>query len=338
MPLTGRRLDILRIIVEDYIGAATPIASKAIADKYGLKASPATIRNDMAYLEQEGYVTRPHISAGSVPTDKAYHYYVDSINEDVALSQAEQRIICQLLQEAKEEIEQWLRLAAAVLARFVRNTAMVTLPIAGQCRFKHLDLVALHDFMALLILVLYGARIKQQVLSFDRQVSQDELTRSANKISRMYAGMTHSEILAMKPELSIEEKRMSECSIGMMAAEDRLKYGKAYLEGLHFMLSQPEFARSPRIPDILQVLDKEDWLGNIPCPGPSVMTVRVIIGEENPEEGLRDLSLAISSYGVPGKVSGMVGVLGPKRMDYVRTISLLNYFAKLLSSTVGEYV
>mgnify|MGYP001149555115 CR=1 FL=1 len=158
MILAGRREGILRIVVEDYIFGAAPIASKTIVDKHGLKVSPATIRSDMAYLEQEGYITRPHSSAGSIPTDKAYRYYVELVIEDIKLPLAEQYMMYELLQETKEEIEEWLKLAAMWLARFVHNIAIITYPKATQCRLKHLDLVALQDFVALLILVLYEAK------------------------------------------------------------------------------------------------------------------------------------------------------------------------------------
>jgi len=342
MSLTGRREAILRIIVEDYLSGAAPVASKTIVDKYGLKVSPATIRNGMAHLEQEGYITRPHHSAGSVPTDEAYHYYVESVIEDMELPLAEQYMIYEVFRETKEGLEQWLKLAVVWLAHFVHNIALVTYPKASQCRLKHLDLVALQDFVALLILVLHEANVRQQVLSFDRRITQDELTRLANKLNAAYAGMTRSEILASRLELSSEEKQITRCLVDVMATEGKLEYGRPYLEGLHLMLGQPEFANNPRTLNILEVLEEGDWLRNIFCQeldkGKVKGRVKIIIGEENPEEALRDLSLLISQYGVPDKASGIVGVLGPKRMDYARAISSLNCFSTLLSNSVTECI
>ena len=336
MALWERREAVLKIIVKDYITGAVPVASKAIADKHGLEVSPATIRNDITCLEEEGYVTHPHHSAGSIPTDKAYRYYVELIGEDIELPPGEQYLIYHLLQETREEIEQWLKLAAAWLARFVRNMALVTSPRATHCRLKHLDLVALQDFVALLILVLYGAKVKQQVLSFDKGIKQDELTKLANKLNSIYVGMTSSEILANKVELSPEEKQVSQCLAKMIAAEDKLEYGKPYLEGLHLMLSQPEFANNPKTLNILEMLEGENWLRNISCQQLSKGEVRVIIGEENPEPPLQDLSLIISLYGIPDKASGIVGVLGPKRMDYAKAISSLNCLSMLLSNSIAS--
>ncbi len=338
MAVRERRETVLRIIVEDYITGAVPVASSAIVKKYGLKVSPATVRNDTAYLEREGYVIHPHRSAGSVPTDKAYRYYVELIGEEIELPPVEQYLIHQISQEAKEEFEQWLRTMAVFLARLVHNLVVITTPKAVRCRFKHLDLVALQDFMALLIVVLYEAKIRRQVLSFGRKVSQDELTRLANKLTSIYAGMTSSEILADKSELSPEEKQVAECLARIVAAEDQVEYGEPYLEGLRLLLSQPEFSNSPRVLKILEVLEGEEWLRNIFCPELNKGGIKVVIGEENPEPALQDLSFVASRYGVPDKASGIVGVIGPKRMDYAKAISSLNCLSTLLSNSVAEYI
>ncbi len=336
MVLEGRKETVLRIIVKDYITGAVPVASKAIADKYGLEVSSATIRNDIACLEEEGYVTHPHRSAGSMPTDKAYRYYVESISGDIELSSSEQYLIQHLLREAREEIEQWLKLATAWLAHLVHNVAIATSPRATHYRLKYLDLVVLHDFVALLVLVLYGAKVKQQVLSFNKRITQDELAKLANKLNFVYAGMTSSEILAHTAELSPEEKQVSQCLAKMIAAEDKLEHGKPYLDGLHLMLRQPEFANNPKTLNILEMLEGENWLRNISCQEISKGEVKVIIGEENPEPSLQGLSLIISPYGIPDKASGIVGVLGPKRMDYARAISSLSCLSVLLSNSIAS--
>jgi len=338
MAIGERRKTVLRMIVEDYISTAEPVASSAIVKRYGLKVSPATVRNDTAYLEREGYIMHPHRSAGSVPTDKAYRYYVELIREEVGLPPVEEYLIRQISQETKDEFEQWLKTVAALLARLVHNLVVITTPKAIRCRFKYLDLVALQDFMALLIVVLYEAKVRRQVLSFGRKISQDELTKLANKLTSLYAGMTSSEILANQSGLSLEEKQVAECVAKIIAAEDQLEYGEPYLEGLRLLLSQPEFSNNPRALKILEVLEGKDWLRNIFCLGLSNEGVKVVIGEENPEPALQDLSLIASQYGVPGKARGVVGVIGPKRMDYAKAISSLNYLSTLLSNSVAEYI
>jgi len=337
MDVRERRDTVLRVIIEDYIIGAVPVASKAIVERYGLQVSPATIRNDTAYLEQEGYIIHPHHSAGSVPTDKAYRYYVESIVEEIELSPAEQHLIHQISQEVKEELEQWLKMVATLLAHLVHNLVVITTPKAVCCRFKHLDLVALQDFMALLIVVLYEAKVRRQVLSFNRKISQDELTNLANKLTSTYAGMTSNEISAKKERLSSEEIQLSESLTEIMAAEDKLEYGEPYLEGLRLLLSQPEFTNSSRTLSILEMLEGENWLRNIFRQESSKRGVKVVIGGENPEPALQDLSLIASQYGIPDRASGIVGVIGPKRMDYAKAISSLTSLSTLLSNSVVEY-
>lgn len=337
MAVGERRETVLRVIVEDYIAGAVPVASKSIVERYGLKVSPATIRNDTAFLEREGYIIHPHHSAGSIPTDRAYRYYVELIGENIDLPPVEEYLTYYVLQEARQELEQRLKTVAALLAGLVRNLVVITSPKPVRYRLKHLDLVMLQDFMALLIVVLYEARVRRHVLSFERKVTQDELTRLANKLTSAYAGMTSSEILAKKESLSSEERLISECLAEVITAEDKLEYGQPHLEGLRLLLSQPEFTSSPSMLRILEVLEGEEWLRNILCQEFRKGEVKVVIGEENPEPALQDLSLITSQYGRPDRASGILGVIGPKRMDYAKTISSLNCLSGLLSDTAVEY-
>ncbi len=336
--LQERRETVLRVIIEDYIARAVPVASSAIVERYGLRVSTATIRNDMAYLEQEGYIMHPHRSAGSVPTDKAYRYYVELIGEEIELPPVERYLIYQISQETKEELERWLKTVAALLAHLVCNLVVITAPKAILSRLKHLDLVALQDFLVLLIVVLYEAKVRRQVLSFGRKFSQDELTKMANKLTSVYTGKTSKEISAKKEGLSPEERQVVECVAEILAAEDKLEYGEPYLEGLRLLLSQPEFSSNPKALTILEALEAKEWLRNIFCQEPSTGKMKVVIGEENPEPALQDLSLVASQYGVPNKISGIVGVIGPKRMDYAKAISSLNCLSAFLSDSVAEYI
>ena len=334
--LKERREAILRVIVGEYIGRAVPVASKTIAQDYDLKVSPATIRNDMAYLEGEGYITRPHHSAGCIPTDKAYRYYVESLGREVGFSGVEP--IYHPVRKTRDRVESQIRWAVFFLARFVRNLAIITSPKTSQSHFKHLDLVSLQDFVALLILVLYGARIRQRFLSFDEAVSQDELTSLANRFNAVYEGMTRDEILAEEPGLSPRERKVAQAVIDIMEGENRLEYGRPYIEGLYLLLSQPEFSRTSRVVGILELLEKENWLANALGQQASEGKVEVIIGGENAEEALQDFGLVVGRYGVSTKASGIVGVIGPKRMDYSRAISSVNSVSTLLSKSVAEYI
>jgi heat-inducible transcriptional repressor len=289
----------------------------------------------MAYLEEAGYIIRPHTSAGSVPLDKGYRHYVESLAKEAELPLEEQYHIRKLFREVEEEFERWLKLAATIAARLARNAALVTSPKPRQCRFKHLELVALQEFVALMVLVLSEAIIKRQLLSFGEPVTQEQLTILANKLNVVCSGLTSSEILAKKLELPSEEEQVTEAVTDIMAAEDELEYEQPYLEGLRLMLGQPEFAQKDRMLSIMELMETKEWLSSAFAQQSSDVGVQVVIGEENRDETLRDLSLVFSRYGIPGRVGGTIGVIGPTRMDYRRAISTVDYMSGVLSDLVA---
>jgi len=332
--LTRRREDLLRILVGEYIATAQPVASEAIFRNYELGVSPATIRNDMAYLESEGYIMRPYTSAGTVPLDKAYRYYVESLAQDIELPAEEQSRIRNLFAEA-EEMERWLKLAATLVARLVRNAALVTFPKARQSRFRHLEMVAVHEFLALLVLVLSDTVLRRHLLPFDESVTQEQLAELANKLNLAYGGLSRREIKSKKLELSPSEERVSGAVLDIMAAEAEAKYDQPYLEGLRFMLGQPEFARRDRMLDIMELMEARGWLDYVSSSRLGDRGVQVLIGHENPDEALQDLSLVFSGYGVPDRAVGTIVVIGPTRMDYRRAISSVDYISEVLSDLVA---
>ena len=333
--LTRRRETVLKIIVSEYIATAVHVASETIFRNYTLGVSPATIRNDMAYLEQEGYIARPHTSSGSVPLDKGYRYYVESLAKETELPLEDQYRIRKLFHEVEEEFERWLKLAAAIAARLVRNAALVTFPKSTQCRFRHLELVGLQEFVALMVLVLSEAIIKRQLLSFEEPVTQERLTTMANKLNATYVGSTGSEILTKKVGLTSEEEQVAKAVVDIMTAEDELEYEEPYLDGLRLMLGQPEFAHKDRMLSIMELMETKEWLSSAFAQQSSDVGVQVVIGEENRDETLHDLSVVFSRYGIPGRVGGTIGIIGPTRMDYRRAISTVDYMSAVLSDLVA---
>jgi len=333
--LSARSEAILRSIIEQYIDKATPVSSQSIFSKCQLGVSPATIRNEMALLEDEGYVTRPHTSAGSIPTDKGYRYYVGLLH-NIELPPSEQRLIRHLFHQIERELEEWLRLAATLIAQLVQNMAVVTIPKTVNCRFKYLELVALQDVLALVILVLRGAKIKQQLITFDQAISQAKLTVIGNKLNAVYSDLTRAEILSKEIELTPIEQQIVDCIMNMMQAEDNQEYEEPHLNGLHFMLNQPEFANNRRIPSLLELVDRRSLLSIIAPHGLSTDEVQVVIGKENEAEIIQDYSVVISRYGLSNEAVGAIGVIGPTRMPYARAISTVNYLSHVLSGLSSE--
>jgi heat-inducible transcriptional repressor len=321
--------------VEQYIVKATPVSSQTVINGYELGVSTATIRNEMAHLEQESYITRPHPSAGSVPTDKGYRYYVETLM-DIQLPLAEQRLVNHLFHQVERELGEWLNLAVTLIAQLVQNVAVVTMPKTVACRFKHLELVTLHNSLALLVLVLRGAKAKQQLITFTQVIAQSELTTIANKLNTTYSGLTSSRIQAKNTRLSPIELQVTDCLLKVMKAEDKQEYEEPYLDGLHFILNQPEFAHSQRMLNLMELVEHRNLLRNIVPSGLTNQGVQVVIGKENRAEVIHDYSVVISHYGILQEAVGTIGVVGPTRMPYARAISTVDYLSSVLSRLVTE--
>lgn len=315
-----------------------PVGSETMVRKYRLPVSSATIRNEMAKLEEEGYITHPHTSAGRVPSDKGYRYYIESLMEEQDLTQEERETIRHQFHQAGRELEEWVRLAAAVLAQAVRNMAVVTTPRSPHCRLKHLELVSLRDLAVLLVLVLQDGRLMQQVLTLSKALSQDELTAAAHRLTDLYKGLTASQAQSKAVELSTLESQVMDEVRALMTAEDEGRYDEAFLEGVPLVLGQPEFSRTEKMLDLLAVLDEYSLTRMLPLRSLAGEGVTVVIGRENQEDALRECSLLVTRYGVPGALSGALAVLGPTRMRYPRTISTVRYLGALMSDLVSQYV
>jgi heat-inducible transcriptional repressor len=333
--LSARSEIILKSIIGWYIEHAVPVSSQNLVHDYDLGVSSATVRNEMADLEGKGYIIRPHTSAGSIPSDKGYRYYVASLDE-LSLPVSEQRMISHLFHQVEGKMDEWLSLAAAVIARISQNTAVITAPKTVDCQFKHMELVSIQDCLVLLVLVLKGARIKQQLLTFDTPISQNDLTKISARMNMEYEGLTASEIREKSPAAVSPEKQIINSLIDITQSEEGQEYNQSYLEGLHFLLNQPEFSHSQKIQAVMELLEHRNMLGTILPQEKADQKVRVVIGSENKAEMAQECSLVISRYGLPDQASGMIMVIGPTRMHYPRVISAVNYLSLLLSGMVGE--
>src|SRR5215212_7818381 len=182
--MNERRELVLKLVVQEFIeNPLTPVASELLVRKYGLNVSSATVRNELAALEELGYLMHLHTSAGRVPTDAGYRYFVENLMDRMPLSQTEQRTIRHQFYQVRSELDQWIQLAGAVLARTAQNASVVTPPRAYQSRFKHLELIAIHDTTVLLVLVLHDGTIRQQTFTLDTAHQQEDLSRSATRIN-----------------------------------------------------------------------------------------------------------------------------------------------------------
>jgi len=333
--LSQRTETILKSIVGQYITKATPVPSQSLINDYELGVSAATIRNEMAHLEQEGYIVRPHPSAGSIPLDKGYRCYVESLG-DVRLPLTEQRLVSHLFHQVEQELEEWLNLAVRLAAKMVQNVAVVTMPKPQACQFKHLELVSLQDKIVLIVLVLSGAKVRHQLISFDQSISQLELTTIANKLSITYSGLSSSEIPAMGTGLSSTEQPVTDCLIRVMESEDNEEYEEQYLDGLHLMLNQPEFAYNQRMLSLMELVEQRNLVKSIIPPKTTANRVQVVIGKENTTEAIRNYSVVIARYGSPTEATGTIAVIGPTRMAYARAIAAVDYMSLMLGGLMSK--
>ena len=333
--LTTRQQAILAMVVREYIDKARPVASKTLVERYNLSVSPATVRNEMACLEEQGYLTHLHTSAGRMPTEKGYRYFVERLIQEVELPLAEQRKIRHQFHQIHMDLDKWMTLAAAVLAHTARCAALVTAPRTLRCRFKHLELIPLQGSLVLLILVLQGGTVKQQMLNLFQPLSQDELTRTANRLNDLCQGLEAEQIAACLPQMLPFEKQMAEVAINIIKGAEEPRDVHRY--GLINILRQPEFAQVENVCQLITILEQGGSLEKIlseAAVGPG--GVQVIIGGEGRWEELASYSIVLARYGAVDRAVGALGVLGPLRMPYRRAISTVRYVAGLLSDMIIE--
>jgi heat-inducible transcriptional repressor len=308
-----------------------------LLDQYDLGVSSATVRNEMARLEELGYLTHPHTSAGRVPTDMGYRFFVERSLGDVSLPATEQRMIIHQFHQARLDLNQWMRLAATTLTRTSRNASLVTAPQAEKARFKHIELISTQDKMVLLILVLQGGNVQQQMLTLAEPLTQPELSQSADIINQMCSGLGVVEVRARVQDLPTFESEICNLVLDMMARCET-HISEVYRDGLTEMLSQPEFTDTGTSQGALRLLEERSFLTDFLTEtlSPNVGGVQVIIGGEGRWEELSNCSMVLARYGVPGFATGALGVLGPTRMPYGRAISAVRLVAELMSDLVYE--
>jgi len=332
--VSNRASRILNYIVKEYIEHAAPVPSQEIADRASLGVSPAPIRNDMAFLEREGYLIRPHTSAGCIPSDKGYRHFVESI-DDVRLSFEEQRLISHTFHQVEREVEAWVSLTASMLARLTKNVAVVSLPKSTDCILKHVELISVHENRALIVVVLEGAKVKQQLITLNEPVTQPALTAVGTKLNSALSGLTARQIGNKKLELAPLEQQALDFLLGIMKAEDGQEYQDPYLEGWHFILDQPEFTESESMRKLMALVEERGLLKVI-LPGEiSNRGVHVIIGKENRNEAIQNCSVVLTNYGLPEQATGTIAVVGPTRMPYNHTIPVVYYLSSVLSRLVA---
>ncbi len=334
--ITPRQAKLLGIVIQEYVKSAQPVGSNTIAQTYDLGVSSATIRNDLAALEREGLLTHPHTSAGRVPTDMGYRYFVQNLLADSELSTTERRDIRIQFGQARLELDQWLRLSTSVLARTTQAAALATAPRTSVSRYKHLELVAIHGIKVLLILVLQEGAVKQQLLDIDQPMEQAELSRTSNELNDHLVGLSAGAIGERLATLSPFARQVAMLVTDLIAGMDRQMNSTIYRDGLMQILDAPEFAEGDNVRRIVQVFEEQSVLEQVVDQYSDMDDIHVVISGDGRFAELRGISLVLARYGVMDRATGLLGVMGPRRMLYGRTMGAVRFVAALMSEMVEE--
>ncbi len=336
--LSDRQQMLLSLVIREYTETAQAVSSKALVEKYNLGISSATVRNELLALTELGYLRQPHTSAGREPTEAGYRFFVQRLIGEAELPLAEQRTISHQFYQARGEVDQWMRLAASVLAQHGRGASLVTAPRQVQARFKHLELIATQGRTVLLVLVLNGGEVRQQMLALAEPVAQPALSAAAARLNTACAGLDVESMLSQAAHLSTLEQEVLRLVAEMMRKSEAFSAWDVHRDGIASVLAEPEFANSDSARQALRVLEERTYLEEFlaKAVAPTVGGVQVVIGGENAWQELKECSMVLARYGVPGYATGALGVLGPQRMAYSRAISAVRFVAGLMSELIYE--
>ena len=333
---------ILRAVIEEYVTTATPVGSQALVERYRLGVSSATVRAVLAELEAAGLLTHPHTSAGRVPTETGYRYYVESIVDSVPLPPVEQLMIRHQFGQVEYASEHWFRLAATTLASVTRAAGLATPAKPVSAHLRRLDLVSISDRMASLILVLREGSLKQVLISLEESTEQEELSRIATILNQLLEGRTAVEaehgLAALdpaNPTLALA-RRVGDRVVRALQEFDAASIEELFSDGLLNVMAAPEFAQSEKLRRVFAALENRAYLAHLIDGVAGSGTVRVYIGHENPAEDMADVSLVLASYGHPGRGVGVVGVLGPTRMAYPQAIGTVRFVSGLMDELIDH--
>lgn len=330
-----RRLAVLRAIVTDYVETREPVGSKALVERHSLGVSPATIRNDMASLEEEGYIAQPHTSAGRVPTDKGYRLFVDRLTTVKPLSIAEKRAIGSLLDGAVD-LDDVLDRTVRLLAQLTRQVAVVQYPSLSRSTVRHVELVPIGGHRLLVVLITNTGRVEQRVVDVGADPGEVLLADLRSRLNGVAAGCRLTKVAAMVatlPEAFAPEDRPL-VRLVLEALEDSLaieREERIVLAGTaNLARSGTDFARS--IGPVLEALEEQVVLMKLLSEmAEDLSQVGVRIGRETANDNLSETAVIASGYGGQGEVVARLGVLGPTRMDYPMTMAAVRAVARYVS-------
>jgi heat-inducible transcriptional repressor len=337
--LSHREKEVLKFIVENFILAALPVGSRAISKRTDLRVSSATIRNVMSDLEDMEFLSTPHTSAGRVPTDKAYRYYVNMLMNKKSLNVKEIDILRSNIESKKSNLfenDELFIETSKILGKISHQLAIVTQPLLNTGVFKKLELIDLSSNKILVVINVKSGFVRTVIMEIDTEINREKLDKLTSFLNERLQGLTLREIRETFNErvkdYSSEEPELIKLfinSIDKLYSEEE-KGGRIYISGTGEIILQPEFDDPQSFKKIIELAEDKDLVVHLFQNASNDDSISISIGAENTEKKLKDYSVVCSTYKF-GDIKGNIGIIGPKRMNYGKMISLLDYTSKLIT-------
>jgi len=334
--LSERQRRILRQIVREYVATGRAVGSKALVEGGDLGVSSATIRNEMAALEELGFLEHLHTSGGRIPTAAGYRYFVAHLMGEVELPSEEQLTILHQFRQVELQLEQWIELAAATLAHAAGNISVVSAPVPQTPRLRHVELISLQPRLGLIILVTTDGAVRQALVHWPEEADQEALSPLADGLSAALRGLSADDVSYRAAGASGLARTALEQIAAAMRGMATDFAASIHHSGLEHALGQPEFSGATEAQELLALLGGGSFLSAILPQLDQHAGVQVFIGEENAAPDMREVALVLAPYGRPEVAVGVVGVLGPTRLAYPEAIGTVRFVSGLMNELVDH--
>ena len=335
--MEDRKQAILRAVVHEFTTSAIPVGSQALQSRYFVNLSSATIRSELAELSDQGYLTQPHTSAGRMPTDFGYRYFVDFLMDLEKVPERVNAFIADELRKAPNDVQGMVEKVAMTVAAVTQNASVASAPHGSQARIKHLDLVSLEPKEVLLILLLEGNLLRQQVVNVSQPSTQAQLTKLAARLNTGLTGRASDEARNAYDTAPLGlEKELLGRVVAVLDLYEKGSEGLVVHDGVRNLVRQPEFAESAKVQQVLEVLEETRYLTMLLRQLIGDSDLQIVIGSENSSSQLQGCAVVLTTYGPSNRLRGVLGVIGPTRMEYSQTVARLQAVARGASERMAE--
>ncbi|MFH1776868.1 MAG: heat-inducible transcriptional repressor HrcA [Candidatus Omnitrophota bacterium] len=336
-----RQRRILGFIVTSYISLGNPVSSRTICRRYRLGLCPATIRNVMADLEEMGLITHPYTSAGRIPTDKGYRFYIDALRQELMPTQEEKDYVVKEFRKIEKELENLLVKTGKLLADMTKYTSMISPPQIEHSRLKRIDLILLDNEKVVVVVVSNAGVVKHTIVKLKIKIEETELRQLVSFLNAELCGVELEKVRRMLMQKFIGERgelaQLIKKGIELISLSTLISTNRhLYMEGTRYLFEQPEFLDVEKTKRLMEIFDTKQQLLEIMQRGAGEIGVKVYIGRENKYEEVKDCTTIIASYRVRDNSVGAVGIIGPKRMDYAKVIPVVEYVAQTFGEILAE--